>query len=140
MKTPVLLALVTAVTVFTTVTASFAATIPPNRDPKHPRPSFGVDSTYHCGGELGYLKRVHADQLEGIFDPQDVSIVTVCENDDYGLMRSEGNAGALRTQIAQNSAMADALQAANFGADDVVGIRMTGEDKVILYVHTFLYR
>jgi hypothetical protein len=41
--------------------------------------------------------------------------------------------------IADNDAMTEALFRKKFGSDDVVGVRMIGEGKVILYVHPFHY-
>lgn len=101
-----------------------------------PKGGSGGD-TYTCSTELGYLRRVYEEELEAIAEPQYVSIVPVCMGEEYGMMRSEGNAGALRQVIASNDAMTEALDRADFGSDDVVAIRMTGEDKVILYVHPF---
>jgi hypothetical protein len=86
------------------------------------------------------LRRVYEEELEVIDNPLNVAVVPVCTGEDYGVMRSDGNAGALRQVIAQNDAMTDALDLKNFGSDDVVGIRMTSEDKVILYVHEFHHR
>lgn len=95
-------------------------------------------STYECSTQLGHLRRVHEEDLEAIDDPDLVSVVPICSGDSYGLMRSDGNAGALRQVIANNEAMMEALFLQNFGSDDVVGIRMTGPVSVILYVHPFL--
>jgi hypothetical protein len=100
----------------------------------------GGSSTYTCSNELGLLRRVYEEQLDGIESPLAVSVVPVCLGEDYGLMRTDGNAGALRQAIASNDAMVDALDDKNFLSDDVVGVRMTGEDKVILYVHQFRHR
>jgi hypothetical protein len=104
--------------------------------PRHPRGGYSP-STYHCGNDLGYLKRVYEEELDAVLFQEDVSVVPVCENDDYGLMRSDGNAGAIRQHIAANDAMTEALDAANFRVEDIVGVRMTGDESVILYVHTF---
>jgi hypothetical protein len=89
---------------------------------------------------MGHLRRVYEEELEGVDDPLRVSVMPVCLTDDYGLMRSDGNAGALRQVIADNDAMTEALFRKDFGSDDVVGIRMTDEDAVILFVHPFLKR
>lgn len=103
----------------------------------HPRQR--TATTYECKNDMGYLRRVYEEQILGVEDEQRVSIVPICEF-DYGLMRNDGNAGALRQHIADNTAMVGALDQANFLPDDVVGVRMTGDDSAILYVHTFLYR
>jgi hypothetical protein len=100
----------------------------------------GTTTTESCKSELGHLRRVYEEQLEQIEDPLRVSVVPVCLTEDYGIMRSDGNAGALRQTIADNDAMLEALFDKNFRYDDVVGIRMTGDDSVILYVHPFHYR
>ncbi len=105
-----------------------------------PRVPVSAPSTYSCANELGHLRRVYEDQLDFITDSEDVSIVPVCVGEDYGVMRNDGNAGALRQHIADNDAMIEALDRANFLSNDVVGVRMTGDDSVILYVHTFFYR
>jgi hypothetical protein len=95
-------------------------------------------STYDCSSELGHLRRVYEDDLDAIVDPNRVAVVPVCPGDDYGIMRSDGNAGALRQVIASNDAMMEALwEKGDFRADDVIGIRMTGDEEVILYVHPF---
>jgi hypothetical protein len=136
-----LTALITATVVLATVAPALAAgplTHVPGRG-DHPQRHPRISTTYECKNEMGYLRRVHDEQLLGIEDEHRVSVVPVCEG-DYGMMRNDGNAGALRQHIADNIAMVDALQDANFRPDDVVGVRMTGDHSVILYVHTFLYR
>jgi hypothetical protein len=93
-------------------------------------------STYTCSSELGHLRRVYEEDLEVISDPNLVSVVPICLGEDYGIMRSDGNAGALRMTIASNDAMMEALwEQGDFEPDDVIGIRMTGDEEVILYVH-----
>ena len=100
----------------------------------------GESSTYSCSNELGMLRRVFEEQLDAIDSSINVSIVPVCLGEDYGVMRTDGNAGALRQAIASNGAMTDALDNKNFLSEDVVGVRLTAEDKVILYVHQFRHR
>lgn len=95
-------------------------------------------TTYDCTTDLGYLRRVYEEELEEVENPNRVAVVPVCMGESYGVMRSDGNAGALRSAVADNDAMTKALFLKNFGPDDVVGIRMTGEESVILYVHPFL--
>ena len=94
-------------------------------------------STYDCTGELGYLRRVYEEELDEIENPNRVAVVPVCMGESYGVMRSDGNAGALRQAVANNDAMTEALFRKNFEPDDVVGIRMTDIDALILYVHPF---
>jgi hypothetical protein len=117
------------------ITSASAAVVTHKPQYKQAQPT-----TYKCTGELGHLRRVFTEQLDGVEYEQDVSIVPICEGEDYGVMRNDGNAGTLRQHIADNDAMVAALDTANFRADDVVGVRMTGDETVILYVHTFFYR
>lgn len=94
-------------------------------------------STQSCSNELGYLRRVYEEEVGGI---ERVSVVPVCENEDYGVMRSDGNAGAIRQALGDNDDVQEALQAANFGIEDVIGVLMTGDESAVIYVHPFLYR
>jgi hypothetical protein len=100
----------------------------------------GGSSTYSCTNDLGLLRRVYEEQLDAIDNPLHVSVVPVCMGEDYGVMLTDGNAGALRQAIASNDAIVDALGDRNFLSEDVVGVRMTGDDTVILYVHQFRHR
>src|SRR5688572_29208096 len=84
----------------------------------------GGGDTYSCTDQLGYLRRVYEDQLEVIDNPNHVSIMPICIGEDYGVFRNDGNAGALRSVIADNEAMTKALFLKNFGSDDVIGVRM----------------
>jgi hypothetical protein len=52
-------------------------------------------------------------------------------------MRSDGNVGTLRQIIASNDAMTQALWSKSYRSEDVVGIRMTGPETVLLYVYRF---
>jgi hypothetical protein len=100
-------------------------------------PNYPTRSTYNCTTELGFLRRVYEEQLDQIEDPNRVWVTPVCMGEDYGIMRSDGNAGALRKHIAQNKAIVKALFAKRFGPEDVVGIRMMGPDAGTFYVHPF---
>lgn len=93
--------------------------------------------TYDCTEPLGHLRRVYEEELDAVVDPVRVWVTPICINEDPGPIRNAGNSGALRAHIASNAAMRDALFDANFGPDDVVGIRMTGEDSLILFVYPF---
>ena len=109
------------------LTAAEAAVVPGK--PKKP-----TTSTYECGAELGYLRRVYEEEVAAIEEPW---IMAVCDGEDFGLMRNDGNAGALRNELAANDYVMEALDAANFTVDDVIGIRMTGDEEAVIYVHTF---
>lgn len=102
----------------------------PNHCPPNPGPS-----TYECSDQLGYLRRVYEAELAEVDDSDLVSVVPICMGESYGMMRSDGNAGALRGIIADSDAMTEALFRKNFVPDDVVGIRMVGDEEVVLFVH-----
>lgn len=94
-------------------------------------------STYSCHNQLGFLRRVYEEQLDQIDDPNRVGVTPVCLGEDFGDIRNEGNAGALRASIAGNEAVLLALRGKSFRPEDVVGVRMTGKDAVLIYVHPF---
>lgn len=103
-------------------------------NPTHPQ-----ERPYECTEQLGYLFHVYEEQLDQVDDVNRVWVTPVCMGDARGIMRSEGNAGALRARIADNEAMTTALFRKKFGPEDVVAIKMIGEDTVILFVHPFHY-
>lgn len=100
-------------------------------------PSTSQGSTASCSSELGYLRRVYEEELESIDDSDRIFVTPICSGEDYGVMRSDGNAGALRQALADNDAIMEALLLKNFGTEDVVGIRMTGEESAVIFVHEF---
>lgn len=112
-----------------------AAAAPLTAVPSPNNPKLPKGSTYTCRNELGHLRRVYEEQLDLIHDSDRVWVTPVCVGEDYGLFRSDGNAGALRAGIAANDAIMQALLGKNFGPDDVVGIRMTGDDSAVIFVH-----
>jgi hypothetical protein len=117
---------------------AFAQRQPPSitHVPSTPNQTYSP-STYSCQNQLGYLRRVYEEQLDQINSPNRVAVTPVCLGEDFGHIRNEGNAGALRASIADNEAMLLALRSKKFRPDDVVGVRMTGENAVLLYVHPF---
>ena len=116
------------------MTGAASAAILTHVPQRHPKPQV---TTYRCEEQLGHLRRVFEEELKQVREANHVGIVTVCMGEDFGMMRSAGNAGALRSGIANNPALRQALADKAFRPDDVVGIRMTGDDKVLLYVHPF---
>jgi hypothetical protein len=107
--------------------------------PQCPDYNPGGGSTYQCTEPLGHLRRVYEEELEEITNPNHVSVTPICVGEDT-VFRTDGNAGALRGAIADNDAIMEALFRKNFGSDDVVGVRMIGDDKVLIIVHQFQNR
>lgn len=91
-------------------------------------------SSSRCGSQLGYLRRVHEAEIDRI---SRASVVPICLTSEYGLMRSDGNAGAIRKYLSSNEDVMTALDRTAFGVDDVVGVRITGDDTATIYVHPF---
>ncbi len=128
------LAAALAATLFTTG-ASFAAVIPGG-------PSTGsvFDSQSDCGADMGYLRFIRKNVVQSMA-PSRITVLPVCENNslsdnvDTWHLFQNGNVGGLRSVIADNGHLAGALDARNYGADDVVGMRINNNDSVILYVH-----
>lgn len=118
---------------FTLASASAAYAQVPGGPPRTTVPDPKPTTTYSCTDELGHLRRVHVEELAPVQDPGNVWVTPICVDDT--VFRTAGNAGALRTAIASNRAMEAALEDKAFGPDDVVGVRMTALDKVILYVN-----
>lgn len=100
----------------------------PDRKPRY-------ESTYDCTAQFGHLKRVLPAEVAGIDDGYRVWVTPVCVGGE--LLRSEGNAAHLRTTIADNEVLTEALFRKNFGPDNVFAVKMMGDDTINLYVHHF---
>lgn len=95
----------------------------------------GSSSPERCGDQLGHLKRVYPAEVLGIDNGYRVWITELCPTSD--LMRSDGNAAYLRTAIADNDVLVDALKGKGYFSDDVFAVKMMGDDTISLYVHHF---
>jgi hypothetical protein len=98
----------------------------------------GGGSVEVCTAPLDYLRRVYVEEIEAVTNPNLVSIVPICLNES--IMRHQYNGAGLRIAIADNEAMTEALFRKNFGSEDVIGVRMIADDKVILYVQDYSHR
>lgn len=94
-------------------------------------------STQHCSDQLGHLRRVYEEEVDAVDDPNRVFVIPVCVGDH--MMRSDGNAGALLQTIAANDALVEALFQKGYRTEDVVAIRITGDESLNLYVVPFPY-
>lgn len=90
-----------------------------------------------CTDKLRLLRRVYPEELDGIDSPTRVSIFQICPTESFGIMRSDGNAGSLRQAVAENDAIVKALSYKNYGPNDVIGIQMTSDQSLNLWVHPF---
>jgi len=98
-------------------------------------PTHETGSGESCGDQLGYMKRVYPAEVLGVDNHYRVWVTELCPSDT--LMRSDGNAAYLRSSIAKNRVLVEVLGRQGFHADDVVAVRMMGDDTVNLYVHHF---
>jgi hypothetical protein len=92
-------------------------------------------STVSCGSELGVMKRVYPAQIEGIDQPTKVWVTEICSS--FEGLRADGNAAYLRTTIASNDVLVEALGRKAYGPDDVYAVQMMGGDTINLFVHHF---
>jgi hypothetical protein len=90
-------------------------------------------STTSCDSELGVLKRVYPAQVAGVDQPTKVWVTEICSSFDG--LRADGNAGYLRTTIAANDVLVEALGRKAYSADDVFAVRMMGDDTINLFLH-----
>jgi len=106
--------------------------------PNYPTPSSSDEPPCEYG--MGYLGRVNATQIRGIDDNWRVWVRPVCEDSPHAPVRNMGNATQLIGAIGRNETLEAALQDARFLADDVVGVKITKGNSVMLWVHPSLYR
>jgi hypothetical protein len=98
-------------------------------------PNGGGGATTSCDAHLGYLRQVFKPQIAGIDDDHRVWVTELCS--DFGLLSSEGNAAYLRTTIAQNDVLVEALGRKAYKPEDVFAVQMMGDDTINLFVHRF---
>ncbi len=95
----------------------------------------GGSSDTSCDEQLGHLPRVMKPEVAGVSDERRVWVTELCPA--FSMMRSEGNAAYLRTTIAENDVLVDALGRKAYKPEDVFAVRMMGDDTITLYVHHF---
>ncbi len=125
------IALVAVATLVTSLTAVLPATAMVLPAPK----PHNQTTTVNCSEQFGYMPRVFAADIAAVDDGDHVWVTEVCSGDD--MMRSEGNAGAIRGAIADNDVLVAALDDKAFTADDVFAVRKMGNGTINLYVHHF---
>src|SRR5690606_28860946 len=69
--------------------------------------SGGGGGSDHCDSQLGYLPRVYKPEVAAVDNSHRVWITELCPS--FSMMRSEGNAAYLRTTIADNDVLVEAL-------------------------------
>jgi len=95
----------------------------------------GGNSTVSCDSQLGYLRQVYKPELAGIDEGHRVWVTELCPS--FEGLRNEGNAAYLRTTIAANDVLVEALGRKAYRPEDVFAVQMMGDDTINLYVHHF---
>lgn len=90
-------------------------------------------STATCSVQLSYMRRVLPQQIEALGEDDRITITPFCEDEDPGMLRADGNAGALRAPIGRNPVLVAELAEEDYTNEDVVAVRMTPHG-AILYV------
>ena len=70
-------------------------------------------------------------------DATKVWVTELCPGEEMGAMRNEGNAGKLRGAIADNDAIMEKLRQRDYTENDVLAVRMMGDDTINLYVYHY---
>jgi hypothetical protein len=105
---------------------------------RQPRSSAATDPD--CTEIMGFMRLVKQSEIKA-FDGQRVSLIPVCEDgtmrtrNAYGTLFRDGNAELLRLPIAAHPVMINALRARDYDQHDVVSVRFSANNSVILYVH-----
>jgi hypothetical protein len=95
----------------------------------------GGGSETSCDSQLGHLRQVMKPEVAGIDNGYRVWVTELCPS--FAMLRSEGNAAYLRTTIAANDVLVEALGRKDYRPDDVFAVQMMGDDTINLYVHHF---
>ena len=103
----------------------------------YPKPDRPRSEETNCGSELGFLRRVSQGEVTGIEDYERVWVTEICPGSELGMMRNEGNAGRLRQAIAGNDVIMQRLDEMSYTEQDVIAIKMVGEDTIHLYVYHY---
>jgi hypothetical protein len=97
-------------------------------------------SSYDCAHEMVQIRRVSAEQINGIQD-RSVWLYPVCEDltaygrNNYRDLFFDGNAGVVRGEIGRNATLMNALRAKGYDEHDVISIVMAAGNSVLVYVH-----
>ena len=115
--------------------ATITATVVPALAQSNCRIRCGYErSVDNCGELLGVMKRVYPAQVQGIDNTDRVWVTEFCQGSE--LLASNGNAAYLRPTIAENEVLVAVLSNKGFFPEDVIAVRMMGDDTINLYVHT----
>lgn len=86
-----------------------------------------------CDAQIGDLKKVSAQQIRSISGRDTAEVVPVCAHKN--LIEQQKGVENIRTAVANNKIMDEALDEYGTSADYVVGV-IVGRTQAVLYVHT----
>lgn len=104
-----------------------------------PQPS-SHSSEPDCTELLGFMRLVKPAEIKA-FNGVRVRLIPVCEDgtvitrNNYGSLFRDGNAELLRLPIARHPTLINALKAEDYDEHDVISVRFSANNGVILYVH-----
>ena len=93
-----------------------------------------------CTELMGFMRSVKPGEIAA-FNGERVRLIPVCEDgthrtrNAYGTLFRDGNAELLRNPIARHPTLINALKAREYDQHDVVSVRFSANNGVILYVH-----
>jgi hypothetical protein len=108
----------------------------PATTPGTPYTPATVASPDDCRVDMGHLRLIRPAQLE-VAQYEAIFVQPVCEGEEVGVLRNEGNAGGLRPVLATKADVVEALADEDYLTDEVVGVRFGGGNTLILYVHHY---
>jgi len=128
-----------ALSTLTTVASISALPAKAQQSPNYPCTAFckepGSSTTVSCDSQLGHLRQVFKPEVAGIEEEHRVWVTELCPS--FEGLRNEGNAAYLRTTIAANDVLVEALGRKEYRPEDVFAVQMMGDDTINLYVHHF---
>lgn len=95
-------------------------------------------STASCSAQISHMRRVLPQQIEALGEDDRITVTPICEDEDPGILRADGNAGVLRAPIGRNPVLVAELAEDDYTNEDVVAVRMTPHG-AILYVAPYNY-
>ena len=119
-------------------TSAFAQQVPGG--PTHQPYQSSTSSEPDCTDLMGFMRSVKQAEIKA-FSGERVRLIPVCEDgthrtrNAYGTLFRDGNAELLRGPIAGHPTMIGALRARDYDQHDVVSVRFSANNGVILYVH-----
>lgn len=108
--------------------------------PTHQPQQSSASSEPDCTELMGFMRSIKQAEIRA-FNGERVRLIPVCEDgthrtrNAYGTLFRDGNAELLRLPIAQHPQLLSTLKARDYDQHDVVSVRFSANNGIILYVH-----